>query len=83
MTVVTLRPGIEPCPDGEPNPEVVKELTKLLDMAKAGELLGIAFASLHRGDLTTYDRKGRATRGMLGALVTLQHAMCTADIERD
>jgi hypothetical protein len=82
-TVVPLRPGLEPYPDGEPNPEVIQHLSGLLDRAKAGEIIGIAYAAIHPGDFTSYTRKGRTTRGVIGALVMLQHDMCKADIEAD
>lgn len=56
-------------------------LEKMLDEARAGEIQGFAYASLHPGDLTSYGSDGRTTRGILGALVMLQHSMCKTDIE--
>lgn len=48
-------------------------------MARAGEVVGIAYATLHPGDLSIYDTRGRTTRGLLGALTLLQFDMCKAD----
>lgn len=79
MKIVPLRPGLEPCPDGEPNQEVIDCLSVLLDKAKAGEVIGIAYVSQHPADFTMYDRKGRTTRGTIGALVMLQYDMCKED----
>lgn len=79
--VIPIRANIAPHTGGESRPEVVEKLTELLEMAKAGELLGIAFVSLHPGDLTTYGTSGRTTRGVLGALALLQHEVCRDDLE--
>lgn len=79
MKIVPLRPGLEPCPDGEPNPDVIEFIAGLLDKAKAGEIVGIACVTQHPADFTMYDRKGRTTRGTLGALVMLQYDMCKDD----
>ena len=82
MSVIPLRPGIEPAPNvGDINPQVVELLTELLEKARAGEVVGVAFASLHPGDLTTSNHGGRMTRGVIGALTLLQHDMCKTDIE--
>lgn len=75
MTVLPLRPGLEPCQNGEPNPEVIEYLSQCLDKAKAGEIVGIACVTQHPGDFTSYARKGRTTRGTIGALMMLQHDM--------
>lgn len=79
--VVPIRANIAPDSGTEALPEVVEKLIELLEMAKAGEVRGIAFAILCRGDLSAYGTAGRTTRGALGALVMLQHDMCKADLE--
>ena len=82
MTVVPIRPGIAPPASiHDSNEDVVEKLEALLAHARAGEIQGFAYASLHPGDLTTYGRGGRTTRGVLGALTMLQHYMCKTDIE--
>ncbi len=81
-TVTPIRPQLIPHQSGEVRADVVEELEKLLAEAKAGELHGIAYASLHPGDLTKYHRVGRGTRGMLGALYLLQHSIgCDVNLE--
>lgn len=80
--VVPIRAGISPVPTaGIVNDEVVKELQNLLDKAKAGEVMGFAYASLHPGDLTTYGNFGCITRGVIGALMLLQYSMAKTDAE--
>ena len=37
---------------GEPNPEIVETLERLLDEARSGELRGIAYAACKVGDVT-------------------------------
>jgi hypothetical protein len=81
--VVSIREGISLAPlGGEPDPAVVERLLDLLEKARAGEITGIAYATLHPGDVSTYDNAGRATRGLLGALLLLQFEMCKADAEK-
>lgn len=65
----------------EANPDVVKQLEALLDMAKSGEIVGFAYAVVHQGDLTSYHRAGRNTRGMIGALVLLQGEIVKCELE--
>jgi hypothetical protein len=80
--IIPLRAGLEPSPaPGDVNPEVVKRLTELLDQAKSGEIAGIAYATLHPGDMSCYSTCGRTTRGLLGALVILQHEMSETSIQ--
>ncbi len=82
MSVVPIRPGLEPPSTiREANADAVSLLERLLKEARAGEIQGFAYASLHPGDLTTYGSGGRTTRGVLGALTMLQHYMCKTDIE--
>lgn len=76
-----IRPGIVPKQGAELNPAVVTELEGLLDMARAGEIVGIAYATQHPADLTSFHYVGRITRSAIGALVLLQHRMCKADLE--
>lgn len=79
-SIIPIRPGVAlDAPDNEPNEEVVKRLAELLEMAKAGEIRGIAYAILHPGRFTTYNSLGHTTRGVIGALTLLQFDMCKAD----
>ena len=65
----------------EPNEAVVKELERLLEMAKSGEVLGIAIATVHPGDLTCWRRCGHQTRGLIGVIELMQYDMCKCDFE--
>lgn len=81
--VVSIRDGISLAPvGGEADPTVVECLSELLEKARAGEVTGIAYATLHPGDVSFYHNSGRATRGLLGALMLLQYEMCKADAEK-
>lgn len=81
--VIAIREGVSPEPlAGEVNSDVVERLADLLDKARSGEVTGIAYATLHPGDVSFYDNCGRATRGLLGALLLLQHNMAKVDDEK-
>lgn len=79
--VVPIRAGLLPPSTGEADPNVVKQLAELLEAAKSGEIIGFTYAALHPGEVTSFHRSGRNTRGMIGALVLLQHDMCKTDLE--
>ena len=80
--VIPIRKGVTPQPAaGEVNPEVVKELEELLDKARAGDITGLAYVSLHAGDFSTAASAGRLTRGVIGALAILQHRLIKLDEE--
>ncbi|QPF87025.1 hypothetical protein IC762_12295 [Bradyrhizobium genosp. L] len=75
-TVVPIRAGLEPEPPaGSVNAVLVKDLQELVAKASAGEITGVAYVTLHPGDLTCYHRVGRITRGVVGALSILQFDM--------
>lgn len=80
--VVAIRKGLtlEP-PAGTVNADIVKELQELLDKANCGEITGLAYATLHPGDVTLYSKAGRITRGMMGALTLLQYSLARVDYE--
>jgi hypothetical protein len=82
--VVAIRQGlaVEP-PAGTVNADVVKELQELLDKASSGDITGIAFVSLHPGDLTVHHSVGRITRGVIGAMTLLQYSLARSDLEND
>lgn len=82
--VVAIRSGLEvEPPAGTVNQDVVKELQELLDKANCGEITGLAYVSLHPGDLTLHHRVGRITRGVIGAITLLQYSLARNDGERD
>lgn len=84
MSVVPIRTGVTPQPpEGEINLDLIAKLEELLELAKTGNLTGIAYAALYPGDFTGYNEAGRTTRAMIGALVMLQFDMCKADSEEE
>lgn len=80
--VVPIRPGLAPAPpNGEVSPETVKQLEELLEMARSGEVIGIAYAISHPGYATSFHRVGYGGRALLGAVGLLQHSICQHDLE--
>jgi hypothetical protein len=66
--VISLRGEFTP-PTSEPNSTVVEELERLLEAARAGEILGLAGAYVHRDKVVSYSYAGAvASYGMLGGL---------------
>lgn len=76
--IVALRGQVMPT---EPTvvPHVVEILEELLAAARAGEIVGFAYATVHPGDVTGYGRTGRQIRALLGALDLLKFDMCRND----
>lgn len=72
MAVVGIRDGVELAPPGEPYPEVVKELERLLEMARSGELTGVAVVLHWRDECTSDQQAGMLSRSMLGGLEILK-----------
>jgi hypothetical protein len=69
--VVSLRGNlsIEPCNINEPNSTVVEELERLLDAARAGEIVGLAGSYIHKDKMITYSYAGAVVSyGLLGGL---------------
>lgn len=81
MSVTPLFANLVPAAR-ESNPAVVAELESLLEMARAGELVGFACAVAFCGDLTSWRRAGRQTRSLLGVLELMKHEMCKSDLEQ-
>ena len=80
--VVAIRSGVAVAPPvGTVNEDVVREAQDLLDKANAGEITGLAFVTLHPGDVTVHYKVGRITRGVLGALTLLQYSLARTDFE--
>lgn len=84
MSVTPIRPGVAPEPsNGEVIESVVTELEELLDHARAGRIVGLAYAAQHQEKMTTYNHCGYRSRAVLGTLVLLQHDMARLDVEDD
>lgn len=66
--VISLR-GNFTAPPAQPNSTVIEELERLLEAARAGEILGVAGAYVHRDKVVTYSYAGAvASYGMIGGL---------------
>jgi hypothetical protein len=66
--VISLR-GNFTVPSAEPNSTVIEELERLLEAARAGEILGVAGAYVHRDKVVTYSYAGAVgSYGMIGGL---------------
>lgn len=66
---------------GTPNPELIEDVEKLLELARSGEISSIAYVTLFYDDLTSYRWVGRMTRGVIGALELVKHSLCAGAIE--
>jgi hypothetical protein len=78
--IVSIRSGEPIIQKGEPDPEVVERLEKLLEAAKSGQLSGIVTIALYSDDCTNYWVSGRRTRGLLGAVTMAAHGMMDEDL---
>lgn len=76
--VVSLRGEPVRAP-GEVNPVVVKELEKLLEMARSGELHGFAVALLHSDRSASYRIVGFNDFKLIGATEVMKSVMCRTD----
>ncbi len=66
--VVNIRGGFA-LPSAQPNPTLIEELERLLDAARAGEIVGMAGTYVHRDKTVSYSYAGAiASYGMLGGL---------------
>lgn len=80
MVVVPINSRVIPTTP-EPIPEVISELESLLEMARSGELVGVAIGLVHPGDLTSWRRAGRQVRALFGVLELMKYDMCRSDFE--
>ena len=68
----------------EPNPKLVEELERLLEAARAGEIVGLTGAYLHKEHGVSYSYAGAiGTFGMLGALDCLRERVRHIVMARD
>lgn len=61
---------------GEVSPAVVAEAERVLEMAKAGEIVGIAAVFVHHDECTSSSIHGLCGRMALGQLAIVQHDLC-------
>lgn len=78
--VVSLRGAYQPV-SAEPNPTVVAELERLLEAARAGEIVGLAGAYLSRDAGVSYSFGGAvAGFAMIGGLECLKARLTQVNI---
>jgi hypothetical protein len=70
--VIGLRGHVPDLPDREPRAEVVTAARHLLELAEAGEITALAYATRHHDDLTSYCTNGIVSRALIGAVALLQ-----------
>lgn len=63
-------------------PAVVEAIEELLAMARAGEIVGIAYATVHPGDATNYWCVGHHPRALLGAIELCKFEICRSENDR-
>ncbi len=67
--VVALRGVLKPRPEVEINERLIEELTRLLDAARAGEIVGMAGTYLHKDRRASYSFAGAVgTFSLIGGL---------------
>ena len=86
MTVTPIRPGIAPperMTHAEPDPVIIQYLEELLEEARAGQIQGIVWASLHPGDLTSHGRAGCVTSAVIGKLEIAKMSVVKIALEEE
>jgi hypothetical protein len=81
MSIVSIRDGVEIRPPGEPNPAVVEQVERLLEMARSGELSGIAAAICWSDECTSHLIAGKRLRATIGELEVIKYVI-VRDIEQ-
>lgn len=77
--VISLKGG--PLP-GKPNPDIIASLERLLEQAKAGDLIGLAYATVRTNDVSASGWDGMSCRNSLGMAISyLQHRYVVACME--
>lgn len=71
-------------PPGEPNQQAIDTLTELLEMAKSGEIVGVAASVMHFDSLSSFRVSGRVGGySMLGALSVIERVLIDINEEAD
>jgi hypothetical protein len=81
--VISLR-GSFATPPAHPNRTVVEELERLLQAAKAGDIVGLAGTYVHKDKVVTYSFAGAvASYGMIGGLDCVKERLLRLAIAQD
>lgn len=73
--VVSFHDGSKIAHPGEPDGSVVEELERLLEMARAGEVIGVAYSVEHFDGANNNRYVGRVSRKLLGGLMLVMHRL--------
>lgn len=71
MTIVSIRDNTPVANPSEPDQLVIEEIERLLELARAGEIIGIAWGALHYDGIGTNHFEGRVSRNTVGQLVSV------------
>lgn len=80
--VVSLRGGEIPSP-GVPLPDVIAEAERILEMARSGEIVGIAAVFNHSDECTSSNYAGAIGRACIGQFELMKIEICRAILRSD
>ena len=80
--IVSLK-GDPIIPKGTVRPDLISDLEQLVEMAKNGQIDGIACALLFSDDCTSYRLKGRANRALIGVINMMEFRLLYDDMMED
>jgi hypothetical protein len=78
--VVGIRPG-QAVSAKEPNPAAIEVLEELLELARSGEVVGVAVAAYFAGGATTWRVGGVHGRGTIGVLEIMKTDFVMRDLK--
>ena len=71
-------------PEGQPNATVIAELERLLEAARAGEIIGVAGSYVHRDKVVTYSFAGIVgSYGLIGGLDCVKERLIRIALAKD
>jgi len=71
-------------PEGQPNATVIEELERLLEAARAGEIIGLAGSYVHRDKVVTYSFAGIVgSYGLIGGLDCVKERLIRIALAKD
>jgi hypothetical protein len=71
-------------PEGQPNATVIEELERLLQAARAGEIIGLAGSYVHRDKVVTYSFAGIVgSYGLIGGLDCVKERLVRIALAKD
>src|SRR5215510_1950556 len=77
-------PVMQTQPEGQPNATVIEELERLLQAARAGEIIGLAGSYVHRDKVVTYSFAGIVgSYGLIGGLDCVKERLVRIALAKD